>query len=113
MGKRFLSNEDNFLIFGVNCFESCEVVKKYVVKFVSDIKYLEGRVFKVNGRDIKFEVFELLNDMKMFCFLGGELSNSVKYFFLFVNVFYDNMNLLKFIFGLLEGNEWRLWDYEI
>lgn len=49
----------------------------------------------------------------MFCFLGGELSNSVKYFFLFVNVFYDNMNLLKFIFGLLEGNEWRLWDYEI
>ena len=53
MGKRFLSNEDNFLIFGANCSESCEAVKKYVAKLVSDIKYLEGRVFKVNGRDIK------------------------------------------------------------
>ena len=107
VGKRFLSNEDNFSIFGANCSESCEAVKKYVAKLVSDIKYLEGRVFKVNGRDIKFEVSELPNDMKMLCFLGGELSNSAKYFSSFANVSYDNMNSLKFTFGLTEGNEWR------
>ena len=101
MGKRFLSSEDNFLIFGANCSESCEAVKKYVAKLVSDIKYFEGGVFNVNGRDIKFEVSELPNDMKMFWFLGGELSNSAKYF-----------SSLKFTFGLTEGNEWRPWDYE-
>ena len=112
VGERFLSNKDNFLIFGANCSESCEAVKKYVAKLVSDIKYLEGRAFKVNGRDIKFEVSELPNDMKMLCFLGGELSNSAKYFSSFANVSYDNMNSLKFTFGLSEGNEWRPWDYE-
>ena len=112
MGKRFLSNEDNFLIFRANCSESCEAVEKYVAKLVSDIKYLEGRVFKVNGRDIKFEVSELPNDMKVLCFLGGELSNSAKYFSSFANISYDNMNSLKFTFGLSEGNEWRPWDYE-
>lgn len=80
-----------------------------MAKLVSDIKYLEGKVFKVNGRDIKPE---LPNDMKMLCFLGGELSNSTKYFSSFGNVSYDNMNSLKFTFGLSEGNEWRPWDYE-
>ena len=48
----------------------------------------------------------------MLCFLGGELSNSAKYFSSFANVSYDNMNSLKFTFGLTEGNEWRPWDYE-
>ena len=55
---------------------------------------------------------ELPNDMKMLCFSGGELSNSAKYFSSFANVSYDNMNSLKFTFGLTEGNEWRPWDYE-
>ena len=71
VSKRFLSNEDNFLIFGANCSESCEAVEQYVTQLVTDIEYLEGRVFHISGRDIKFELSELPNDMKMLCFLGG------------------------------------------
>ena len=71
MGKRFLSNEDNFLIFGANCSESCEAVEQYVAQLVTDIEYFKGRVFHISGRDIKFELSELPNDMKMLCFLGG------------------------------------------
>ena len=71
MGKRFLSNEDSFLIFGANCSESCEAVEQYVAQLVTDIEYLEGRAFHNSGRDIKFELSELPNDMKMLSFLGG------------------------------------------
>ena len=71
IGKRFLSNEDNFLIFGANCSESCEAVEQYVAQLVTDIKYLEGRVFPICGKNIKFELSELPNDMKMLCFSGG------------------------------------------
>ena len=51
MGKRFLSNEDNFLIFGANCSESCEAVEQYVAELVTDITYLEGRTFHISGKD--------------------------------------------------------------
>ena len=112
MGKRFLSNEDNFLIFGANCSESCEAVEQYVTQLVTDIKYLEGRAFHISGRDIKFELSELPNDMKMLCFLGGELSNSAKFFSSFANVSYANMYSLQFSFGQSENSKWRPWDYE-
>lgn len=58
VGKRFLSNEDNFMIFGAN-----------VAQLVTDIKYLKGRVFNISGREYKFE---LPNDMKMLCFFREE-----------------------------------------
>ena len=112
VGKRFLSNEDNFMIFGANCSESCKAVERYVAQLGTDIKYLEGRVFNISGRDYKFELSELPNDMKMLCFLGGELSNSAKYFSSFANVSYDNMSSLQFTFGQSENNKWRPWNYE-
>ena len=71
MGKRFLSNEDNVMIFGANCSESCKAVERYVAQLGTDIKHLEGRVFNISGRNYKFELSELPNDMKMLCFLGG------------------------------------------
>lgn len=83
--------DDNFLIFGVNCFESCFVVERYIIKFVSDVVYLESKVFIVDGKIVKFEFVEIFNDMKVLLFLGGEFSNSVKYFLLFGNVIYDDM----------------------
>ena len=67
IGKRSLSSEDNFLIFGANCSESCLTVEKYVSKLVNDISYLERNVFKVNGKNVKFEFAEIPNDMKMLC----------------------------------------------
>lgn len=112
IGKRFLSNEGNFLIFGANCSESCAPVEKYVSKLVSDIAYLDKNVFQVNGIDVTFEFSELPNDMKMLCFLAGELSNSAKYFSTFANVSYDNMNTLKFTFGQSTSHHWRPWVYK-
>jgi hypothetical protein len=111
IGKRFLSSEDNFLIFGANCSESCITVKKYVSKLVHDISYLECNVFKVNGKNLKFEFAEIPNDMKMLCFLAGELSNSSKYFSTFGNVSYD-MSKVDFTFGHSKNNKWKLWTYE-
>ena len=112
VGKRFLSNEDNFLIFGANCSESCVPVEKYVAKLVSDITYLENNVFKVNDKNVKFEFSELPNDMKMLCFLGGELSNSAKYFSSFANVSYDNMSNLQFEFAGQGKHQWTPWVYK-
>ena len=77
------------MIFGANCAESCITVEKYVSKLVNDISYLERNVFEV--KTVKFEFAEIPNDMKMLCFLAGELSNSSKYFSTFGNVSYDAM----------------------
>lgn len=55
---------------------------------------------------------ELPNDMKMLCFLAGELSNSAKYFSTFANVSYDDMSKIDFTFGHSEDDKWRPWAYE-
>lgn len=47
VGKCFLSSEDNLLIFGGNCSESCTVVEKYISKLVSNMSYLENNIFIV------------------------------------------------------------------
>ena len=60
------------------------------------IKYLESKVFSlnVNGKEykIEFKLSELPNDMKMLCFLGGELNNNAHYFSTFANVNASNSN---------------------
>ena len=111
VGKRCLSSDDNFLIFGANCSESCIAVQRYVTRLVSDIAYLEDNVFPINGYVVKFEFSEIPNDMKMLCFLGGELSNSAKYFSSFGNVTHDDMANLQFTFGRADTNQWKPWDY--
>ena len=111
-GKRFLSSEDNFLIFGANCSENCTAVEKYVSNILSDISYLEKNIFSINGKNVKFVFSELPNDMKMLCFLAGELSNSAKYFSTFANVSYYDMSKIDFTFGHSEDDKWRPWAYE-
>ena len=84
VGRRICSSYDNFLIFGGNVKENGEVVRRYLKKLHDDIRYLESKVFEVNvdGNSIKVEFrLELVpNDMKMMCFISGELSNAALYF---------------------------------
>lgn len=112
VGKRFLSSEGNFLIFGANCSESCVPVQKFVTRLVSDMEYMETNVFKINGIDVKFQFAEIPNDMKMLSFLGGELSNSATFFSSFGSVSYANMSSVEFTFGQGEHNQWKPWTYE-
>ena len=91
--KRFLSSDDNFVIFGANCSESCLAVERYITKLVSDVAYLESKALTVDGKTVNFEFAEIPNDTKMLSFLGGELRNSAKYFSSFGNVTYDDENL--------------------
>lgn len=72
--------------------------------YISDMEYMETKVFKVNGIDVKFEFSDIPNDMKMLSFLGGELSNSATYFSSFGSVTYAYMNSLEFTFGRAESN---------
>ena len=45
VGKRFLSNKDNFMIFGANCSESCKAVERYVAQLGTD-NILGGQGFQ-------------------------------------------------------------------
>ena len=103
--------DDNFLIFGANCSESCLAVERYITKLVSDVAYLESKASTVDGKTVKFEFAEIPNDIKVLSFLGGELSNSAKSFSSFGNVTYDDMANLQFTFGRAHTNQWKPWEY--
>ena len=105
IGKRFLSNEDNFLIFGANCSEVCTTVDKYVSKLANYLAYLEKNVFQVNGANVKFE-FSKLPNRKMLCFLAGQLSNRAKYF---LQMYLVITSTLKFTFDQSKCHKWRPW----
>ncbi|KAJ7351107.1 hypothetical protein OS493_036564 [Desmophyllum pertusum] len=49
VGKKVASNNENFVIFGANCEESCSVVKKYVQFLCQEIADLQGKVFDIEG----------------------------------------------------------------
>ena len=84
VGKRLVSSFENFLTFGANVRENGEVVRRHVLKLVTDLRNLEREVFTVlvNGESVKveFKVGGLPNNMKIMAFLAGELSNSAQYF---------------------------------
>ena len=88
-----------FLIFGANVDETSPVVRRFVLKTISDIRYLESKVFdmSVNNKVVKveFKMSESPNDMKMLAFLGGELSNSAFYFTSFADVNQSDANDIK------------------
>lgn len=91
VAKRIASSNENFLIFGANVDENSIVVRRFMLKLLSDIRFLESQVFDIvnnNGQQFKveFRLGELPNDMKMLCFLAGELSNASYYFCTFGNV---------------------------
>ena len=74
-----------FLVFGANV-EETSIVKKYLNSVCKQIVDLDGRIFEINGLQVSFHFEELPNDMKMLAMLGGELSNSAKFFSPFANV---------------------------
>jgi len=78
VGQRIASSSENFLLFGGNVDESSLPVRNFIKKMVIDLRYLESQVFEVLvdniPHKIEFTLSELPNDMKMLCFLAGELS---------------------------------------
>lgn len=116
IGRGVLSSNDNFLLFGANCKEDCVPVSRFLMKLVTDISEIEKNTYSVdcNGVsvDVKFCFSELPNDMKMLCFLAGELSNSATYFSTFADVSIATMNELDGTFGSNGKETWKPWKYE-
>lgn len=76
IGHKILSSEENFLIFGSNCSETSPAVTKYISMLTQEIDKIKKASFNINDMVIRFKFAELPNDMKMFAYLAGELSNS-------------------------------------
>lgn len=75
------------------------MVKKYVQLLCQEITNLEGKVFEIEGLKVTLKFEEVPNDMKMVAMLGGELSNSAKFFSSFANVSKENCSDLKGTFA--------------
>lgn len=112
VGRKVMSSNDNFIVFGANCQETSPVVKKYVNSAVRQIVDLEGKIFEIEGLSVTFKIKELPNDMKMVAMLAGELSISARYFSPFANVSKDDCTNLKGTFGVGRGHTWEPWKYE-
>ena len=110
-GDRIASSSENFLLFGSNADETSPVVAAYLSKLVTDICYLESKSFIIDGVKVEFAFGELPSDMKMLCFLSGELSNGAQYFSSFGNVTLKNCFNPTFTFGSTEDHQWKPWNY--
>ena len=60
---------------------------------------------------MSFHFEELPNDMKMLAVLGGELSNSAKFFSSFANVSTNDCTDLSGTFGSSPSCKWKPWEY--
>ncbi|XP_031550490.1 uncharacterized protein LOC116287922 [Actinia tenebrosa] len=120
IGQGVLSSSENFLLFGANCDESCVPVRRFVLQLMKDIDRIEKTTFPIscnngNVRQIKFLFSEFPNDMKMLCFLTGELSNSATYFSSFADVSTESLKsktALTGTFGPETSNQWKPWKYD-
>ncbi|KXJ10774.1 hypothetical protein AC249_AIPGENE5510 [Exaiptasia diaphana] len=119
IGQRVLSSSENFLLFGANCNENCLPVRRFVIQLMKDVEEIERKTYTINLKDgttrkIKFLISEFPNDMKMLCFLSGELSNSATYFSSFADIPHASLKTKSVIsdtFGLLPSNTWKPWKY--
>ena len=59
MGPRVASPNDNFLLFGANCKEDHEVVKRFTDKLAADMEVIEKKTYIVMGKEVSFS-FDLL-----------------------------------------------------
>lgn len=117
VGKRLASSFENFLLFGANVKENGSVVRRYLLKLLTDIKRLESEVFTLNIQGtthlVEFKLEALPNDMKMSAFLAGELSNASYYFTKFANVTKDGaQDVSKSKFGKWDNVDWKPFTYE-
>ena len=115
VGIRIASSSENFTIFGANVSESSKLVRRYILKLLSDIKFLESKVFNIDlggqSYKVEFKLGEMPNDMKMLAFLAGELSNAAYYFSTFANVNKKDSNNYSKCIGP-NKDDWKLWDYD-
>ena len=109
IGKRVLNSSGTFMIFGGEIEESFLPARHFVRKAISDFIYLESKVFSIciDSADVnvEFKLCELPNDMKMLCFLAGELSNSAKYFTMFADVNTDDCRQYD------KSSDWKPFGY--
>lgn len=117
VGKRLASSDEQFLIFGGDVDEASKVTANFFRKLVTDIKYLESEIFSITVEEtifkIEFLFCELPNDMKMLCFLGGELSNASFYFSTFANVNQkDSFDFTKSFSKVEHNASWKPFTYE-
>ena len=114
-GKRVCCSEENFLLFGANCSEDCEPVRRYVTMLRERMSEIEGKTYNIDidGKEItlsfKIELFP--NDMKYLAFLGGKLTISATYFSPFADVKKNDINNLEGTYGLEHQNKWHPWKY--
>ena len=116
VGNRITNSSENYMTFGGNVPEDSKVSRRYILKTIADVKYLESKVFEIDvgKNDIKkveFRLGELPNDMKMLYFLAGELNNAANYFSTFANVSKRDCNNYKKCIGN-EKNDWKPFPYE-
>ena len=114
-GQRLCSSAENFLLFGANCSEDCEPVRRYVAMLKEQMTDIEGKMYaiQVDGKEkiVSFQ-FELLpNDMKYLAFLGGELSISASYFSPFADIKKGYINNIQGSLGSKAENKWHPWKY--
>lgn len=115
IGQGVLSSNENFLLFGANCSENCVPVTRFLQKLLTDIMRIENTTYTISCNNeivsVKFVISELPNDMKMLAFLGGELSNSAKFFSSFGNVTLESARKITGTFGPLPSDTWKPWKY--
>lgn len=115
IGKGVLSNNENFLLFGANCKENCVPVIRFINHLMIDIGRIESTTYtlacKGSPVNVKFYISELPNDMKMLAFLGGELSNSAKYYYSCADVSTNTHKDSSGTFGKEKGCTWKPWKY--
>lgn len=114
VGERIASSSEQFLLFGADVEENSRYVSNFVMRLISDVKYLESSVFEVEvgseSRKVEFKLSELPNDMKMLAFLAGELSNSAQYFSTFGNVTKNDCNDHKKVYG--PNGDWKPFSFK-
>lgn len=90
-------------------------MKRFLQKLLIDIWRIEASTYAISCKgeitNVKFYISELPNDMKMIAFLGGELSNSAKYFSSFGNVTLDNARKPTGTYGTQPTDTWKPWEY--
>jgi len=72
VGERICSSSENFLLFGANVAENSFIVRKFLMKLIADLYFLESKVFIITIKEIQykveFKVSEFPNDLKMLAF---------------------------------------------
>lgn len=90
-------------------------MRRSLQKLLTDITRIENTTYTISCNNeivnVKFVVSELPNDMKMLAFLGGELSNSAKYFSSFADVTLESARKITGTFGPLPSDIWKPWKY--